>query len=158
MEEDKNNDTIKKKRKYTKKPKVGQRLTNDGKVIKTEAKKRGRKKGRMKKKDLTMKPEEVLDYMIRNYPGMKIECIKDKVVNGLKLKNRLYNEPYVLDKFKLNGKNYYYDDYGSVIDSDATLVGYFLDKEDGTKQLYMLNDITEEDELFNDIYKKINNE
>lgn len=130
--------TKKPKRKYVRNKKE-RKITSDGNVIKSTPKKRGRKKGKNKKDEL-MKPEDVLDYMIRNFPNMEIEKIRNKVLDGLKNKKKMEDEPYILDKFPLNGKSYYYDDNGIVFDIDANIVGFFVSHDNGTKKLYMIND------------------
>jgi hypothetical protein len=89
-------------------------------------KKRGRKK---KVQELLMKPEDVIDYMIRNYPKMGIEKIKDSVVNGLKNRETDVEQIYVLDEIVINGDIYFCDQKGNVLNDDARICGFVIDSD-----------------------------
>ena len=104
-----------------------------------EVKRRGRKKGRNKKEELDYKPDDVIDYMIRNFPYMGIEKIKDRVLDGLKTKKIMDETPYMLSKFLHNGIVHYYDDYGTILNSDCVVVGYFVKNDDGSESKYMID-------------------
>lgn len=144
------------KRKYTRRKKPEELKTDDNTIIKPEAKKRGRKRGRRKKEqELMMKPEEVMDYMIRNFPDMKLEKIKYKVVSGLKLMKELGENRYVLDKFTYNDESYYYDDKNTILNADAKFVGYFIDQDDGTKKIYFLKPKGRDERNFEQIIAEI---
>lgn len=147
------------KRKYTKRKKVEQNIADDDTVIKPEAKKRGRKRGRKKKdQELTFKSEEVLDYMIRNYPHMGIERIRDKVIDGLKIMKELGDNPYLLYKFSHDDNTYYYDDKNAILNTDGKIVGYFIKQEDGSNKMFSITqknkDIRTFDQVIDSIEKK----
>lgn len=148
------------KRKYikkdTKKEVKKEIKTDKDVIIKPEAKKRGRKRGRRKKgEEFIMKPEDVIDYMIRNFPDMQIEKIKDKVIKGLRLKRDIGENYYVLDKFMYNGEIYYYDSRNSILNSDAQFVGFFLDQEDGTKKIQFLRQPNDDTRTYEQIIADI---
>lgn len=109
-----------------------------GNSIKIEGKKRGRKRGRKKKED-EIKPEDVIDYMIRNFPRMGIEKIKDRVLNGLKTKKLMDETPYTLDKILHNGIYYYQDAYGTILNADGIIVGYSVKNDDESESKYMID-------------------
>ncbi len=113
-------------------------LNNEPEQI-TQVKKRGRKRGRKKKEELDFKPDDVIEYMIRNFPYMGIEKIKDRVLNGLKTKKLMDETPYMLSKFLHNGANHYYDDYGMILNDDCVVVGYFVKNDDGSESKYMID-------------------
>lgn len=138
------------KRKYTKKNSNPKEIKTDNNVvIKPEAKKRGRKRGRRKKgEEFIMKPEDVLDYMIRNFPGMKLEHIRDKVIKGLKLKRDIGENYYVLDKFIYKGLVYYYDSRNTILNSDAQFVGFFINQDDGSKKIQFLKSSQEDNRTY----------
>lgn len=139
------------KRKYTKrKPKE-----NIQKKYVQIPKKRGRKRGRKRKdQDLIMKPEEILDYMIRNYPRMGIEHIKDDVIRGIKKMKEMGNSPYVLDRFMYEDNIYYEDDKGAILNSDAVLVGYFIE-QNGQKNIYMFKNKDDDNRTYEEIIRSI---
>ena len=144
------------KRTYTKRTSLELKVTNDGKVIKSETKKRGRKRGRKKKnQDLTFTPEEVLDYMIRNYPHMGIERIREKVINGLKIMKELGNNPYLLYKFYHEGTAYYYDDKNAIIDADGKTVGYFIKQANGTNKMFTIQQKNKDYRTFAEVIESI---
>jgi hypothetical protein len=129
-----------KKRKYTRRKKPEQNKADDDTVIKPEAKRRGRKRGRKKKEqDLYMKPDEIVDYIIRNFPNMGIEKIREKVLNGIKIMKKFGDSPYLLYKFTYEGNVYYYDDKNSILNSDGQLVGFFIKQNEGVNKMYMIN-------------------
>lgn len=145
------------KRKYTKKNTNPKDIKTDNNiVIKPEAKKRGRKRGRRKKgEDFIMKPEDVLDYMIRNFPGMKLEQIKDKVIEGLKLKRDIGENYYVLDKFIYKDNAYYYDSRNTILNNDAQFVGFFINREDGTKKIQFLKSTYTDNRTYEEVIADI---
>jgi hypothetical protein len=148
------------KRKYTKRQKIEPKIGDDNMVIKPEAKKRGRKRGRKKRdQELLFKTEEVLDYMIRNYPQMGINQIRSKVIDGMISMKQLGDTPYVLEKFThTNGSIYYIDTKGAIFNTDAIIVGYFVKQTDGKEKMYLIeqkNIISESyDEIINSIENK----
>ena len=89
-------------------------------------KKRGRKK---KNQELLLKPEEVLDYIHRNYPKLGIDKIKDSVVEGLKNRDQNTEQVYVLDEIMVAGEIYFCDDGGNVLNDDAHICGYIIDSD-----------------------------
>ena len=144
------------KRKYTKRKKLEQNIADDDTVIKPEAKKRGRKRGRKKKdQELIFKAEDVLDYMIRNYPYMGIERIRDKVIDGLKIMKELGDNPYLLYKFSHDGHIYYYDDNNAILNADGTIVGYFIKQEDGSNKMYSVNQKNKDTRTFAEVIVSI---
>lgn len=90
---------------------------------KTPAKPRG-KKGKMA--TLMMKPEEVIDFMIRNYPSMNIELIRESVLDSLR--NREDNEERlnVLEEITIDDEQYYYDGRGNIINCDTNMCGFVI--------------------------------
>lgn len=144
------------KRKYTKRKKVEQNVAEDDTVIKPEAKKRGRKRGRKKKdQELTFKSEEVLDYMIRNYPHMGIERIREKVNDGLKVMKELGDNPYLLYKFPHDGNTYYYDDKNAILNTDGKIVGYFIKQENGTNKMFSIQQKNKDTRTFAEVIESI---
>lgn len=113
------------KRKYTRKQNI-QMKAHDNTSIQPIAKKRGRKKGIKDNKDSIFKPDEILDYMIRNFPEMGIERIKEKVLIGLKVMKDIEDNPYLLDKFIHNNVTYYYDDKNAIFNTDGKVIGFFI--------------------------------
>jgi hypothetical protein len=142
LDDDLNDEIIeapRQKRKYTKRRKMEQNIADDETIIRHEAKKRGRKRGRKKKdQDQEFKPEDVLDYMIRNYPQMGIDRIRDKVIDGLKVMKELGDNPYLLYKFSHDGNTYYYDDKNAILNTDGSIVGYFVKQEDGSNKMFSI--------------------
>ncbi|VBB17974.1 hypothetical protein YASMINEVIRUS_437 [Yasminevirus sp. GU-2018] len=129
---------VRQKRKYTRRKPVEQNKADDGTVIKPEAKKRGRKRGRKKKdQDMLFKPEEVIDYVHRNFPLMGIDRIREKVMEGLKKMREFGDNPYLLYKFTYNANTYYYDDKGAILNEDGQMVGVFIKQDDGFNKMYM---------------------
>lgn len=146
----------KQKRKYTRKQKPEQHKTDDDTMIKPEGKKRGRKRGRKKKdQDPLYKPEEILDFMIRNYPEMRIERIKDKVLLGLKNMKDLGDDPYLLQKFTFDNKIFYYDAQNTILNSDGQLVGYFIKQIDGTNKMHMIRQKNRDHRSYQEIIDSI---
>lgn len=134
------NQPVRQKRKYTRRKPVPQNIGEDNTLIKTEAKKRGRKRGRKKKDtDLLFKPEEMLDYIQRNYPQINIDTIRDKIIDGLKTMREFGERPYLLYKFTYNDNAYYYDDHGAILNTDGKLIGYFIPQPDGNNKMYMFH-------------------
>lgn len=101
---------------------------------------RGRKRGRKSKnQEILFKPEEVMDYIARNYPDIGIDRIRNKVVNGLKVMKNIKNNPYLLYKFPYKNVTYYYDDNGAILNTDGVLIGYFIHRGGGIKKMYMFD-------------------
>ena len=146
------------KRKYIKHKKINKNIADDNTIIKTEAKKRGRKKGRTKKTiDLTFKPDEVLDYIIRNYPHIGIERIRDKVINGLNEMKIMGDNPYLLYKFTYEGTKYYYDDKNAIFNTDSKIVGYFIKQPDGNNKMYPILKKNKDTRTFQEVINSIEN-
>ena len=144
------------KRKYTKRRKMEQNIADDETVIRHEAKKRGRKRGRKKKdQDQAFKPEDVLDYMVRNYPHMGIDRIRDKVIDGLKVMKELGDNPYLLYKFSHDGNTYYYDDKNAILNTDGSIVGYFVKQEDGTNKMFSILQKNKDTRTFDQVIDSI---
>ena len=129
---------VRQKRKYTRRKPIEYNKADDDTIIKPEAKKRGRKRGRKKKEtELLFKPEEVIDYVHRNFPLMGIDRIRDKVIDGLKVMREFGDSPYLLYKFTYSDTIYYYDNEGAILNTDGKLVGYFVKQQDGNNKMYM---------------------
>ena len=126
------------KRKYTKREPAIVHKTEDGNDVIQEAKKRGRKRGR-KKKDLDSlyKPEEVLDFIIRNYPMCNVGIIKDKIIKGLARMREFGDRPNLLYRITYDGKTYYYDDHGTIYNTDGATAGVFVKVPEGYNKMYL---------------------
>ncbi len=127
------------------KSEINAKLDSSGNINNNEPKKKRR--GRRKKEiDLIMKPEDILDYMIKNYPKMGIDQIKTKVLDGLKHREENINKIYVLDKVEHNQNTYYYDSLGNVFDIYAKMVGHrcMFNKK---YKIYMFNDSDDDDDI-----------
>lgn len=100
------------------------------------------KRGR-KKKELELKPEEIIDYIIHNYPQFGLITIRDKLLATFKmLKFNITIPNYVVNIIEHNNKIYYVDDYGNVMqDNVNNLVGQYVHFDDGTSQIYIFSDI-----------------
>lgn len=112
----------------------------------------GRRGRKPKIPDITMKPEEVIDFMIEMFPNMSIQDIKHKVLNGIemmKTNNPMFKKLYVLDKIIDNSIEYYKDSAGYVLDKNAENVGQFYNNK---VYLYKLNDNID-DEIIKKIIK-----
>jgi hypothetical protein len=147
------------KRQYIKRQKIEPKVGDDDMIIKPEAKKRGRKRGRKKRdQELLFKTEEVLDYMIRNYPQLGIDQIKNKIINGMIAMKQLGDTPYVLEKFThTNGSVYYIDTKGAIFNTDAIIVGYFIKQSDGKEKMYLIEQKNRITESYDEIIKSIEN-
>jgi len=157
-ENNESDDPNKPKRKYTKRKLTQCNTTEDGTIIKTEAKKRGRKRGRRtKEQDATFKPEEILDYIHRNYPLMGIDRIRDKVIDGLKVMREFSNSPYILYKFTYDDTIHYYDDNGAILSADGKLVGYFVRQPDGMNKMCMFTRKNKDARSFQQVIDSIEN-
>jgi len=149
-------DPPRQKRKYVRKKKPEQNKADDGTIIKPEAKKRGRKRGRKKKEqELLLKPDEILEYMIRNFPYMGIEKIKDKVINGLKVMKDIGDNPYLLYKFTHDDKIYYYDDMNTILNTDGQIVGFFIKQNDGINKMFMIDKKNRDIRSFQEVIDEI---
>jgi hypothetical protein len=141
-----------KKRKYVRKQKPEQNKSYDNIDIKLEAKKRGRKRGRKRKEqDFVFKPEDIMDYVIRNFPQMRMDIIKTKVVDGLKLMKDFDNNPYLLTKFIIDNQVYYYDDKSTIVNPDGQVIGYFIKQADGSNRMYPINPKNSDDRSYGEI-------
>ena len=128
----------------------------DDAVIIFESKKRGRKRGRKKKNsDLIFRPDEIIDYMVRNFPYMGIDKIKDKVLNGMNILRNMGNSAYLLYQFTYEGVTYYYDDMNAVLNTDAQVIGYLIDQTDGGKKLYLLHPNTRDNRTYQQVINDI---
>lgn len=157
-ENDESGEPNKPKRKYTKRKITQCNTTEDGTIIKTEAKKRGRKRGRRtKEQDATFKPEEILDYIHRNYPLIGIDRIRDKVIDGLKVMRAFSDSPYLLYKFTYDNTIYYYDDNGAILNADGKLIGYFVKQSDGMNKMCMFTLKNKDTRNFQQVIDSIEN-
>ena len=108
---------IKHKRAYKK------RIKNEP-VIK-QPKKRGRKIGKKEYIQL-YKPNEILDYIQRNYPALGVDKIKTKLLNAIVNEKTLEKKTYILTPFIYNNTTYYYDEYNSILNTSGSLIGFQL--------------------------------
>lgn len=92
-------------------------------------KKRGRKK---KNQELILKPEEVLDYMERNYPKLGIKKIRNSVIEGLKNREQNVEQTYVLDEILIADETYFCDTKGNILNHDAQICGYIIGSDSDT--------------------------
>jgi hypothetical protein len=131
----------KEKRQYSKRAgKTEQPVDHTNDIMDTEIVKKGRKRGRKKKDSIVQHtPEEIIDYMIRNFPHMKIDQIKEKTLNGLKIMKEMGDNPYILTKFIHQNKVYYYDDQNAVLNPDGILVGFVIRRYDATNRIYFID-------------------
>lgn len=151
----KNAEEPKQKRKYTKRQKAEQYTTEDGDVIKIDKKKRGRTRGRKKKdREISYKAEDILDYMIRNFPNMKIDKIRNKVIDGLKIKKIIDETPYRL--YKIPNTNNYFDDYNVIFNKDGQTLGYYVKQPDGLNKMYLI-ETNYDKRTFDEIMEEIEN-
>ena len=97
-------------------------------------KKRGRKIEPKKYEINDMKPNEVLDFSIKNYPQMGIEKLKDKILTEMfETKN---NNNDILIKFSHDDTYYYYDNNtNDVFNQNGTKIGTMITDSKGEKQL-----------------------
>lgn len=99
-----------------------------GEIIEKEeeidtTKKRGRKR---QVSDALMKPEDVLNYIDRNYPKLGISKIKEDILNGLKNRDQNAEHVYVLDEIKIANEIYYCDPDGNILNDDARICGFVV--------------------------------
>jgi hypothetical protein len=128
------------KRKYTKREPAIVHKTEDGHDVVQEAKKRGRKRGRKKKdQDTLYNPEEVIDFIERNYPQYNLGKIKNKIITGLAKMREFGNRPNLLYRISYDGKTYHYDDRGTIYNTDGATVGVFVKVSDGYNKMYLFN-------------------
>ena len=92
-------------------------------------KKRSRKK---KNQELLLKPEDILDYIDRNYPKLQINKIRNSVIEGLKNRDQNVEQTYVLDEVLVSGETYYCDPDGNILNNDAHICGYVIDSNADT--------------------------
>ena len=135
--------------------KVGNFIKIDNNIIiKREAKKRGRKKGKRKQDDkFLMKPEDTIDYLASCWPKLGIINIKNKVVSGMKIEKEKGTDNYVLDKYIHNDNIYWIDNKNTVLDNNAKFVGFIIDNNDGTKNICFIESSND-----NRTYKKVIND
>lgn len=99
-------------------------------LIKNEKTEPPKKRGRKKRTPSNlMKPEDVINYMIRTYPKMQLDKIKDDVLNGLKKSTTAMERLYVLDELIVGDDIYYCDSGGTVLNDDAHICGFVIDSE-----------------------------
>jgi hypothetical protein len=89
-------------------------------------KKRGRKK---RTPSNLMKPEDVIDYMIRTYPKMQLDKIKNHILTGLIKRNTEMERLYVLDELIVGEYTYFCDSGGTVLNDDAQICGFVIDSD-----------------------------
>lgn len=82
----------------------------------------GAKKGKITA--MVMRPEEVIDFMIRNYPMMHIELIKDSVLERLRDKEDNEERLKVLEVINIDGQKYYHDGRGNIVNCDIEMCGF----------------------------------
>lgn len=152
---------IRQKRKYVKKGQKDPKEINktcDNIEIKQEGKRRGRKRGRKKKdSEFMFKPEFIMDYVIRNFPKMDMDKIKDKVISGLMLMKKYDSNPYLLTKISYDGNIYYKDDRHTVFNPDGQIIGYLIKQDDNSNKLYLINDTTIDTRSYEEIMDFIMN-
>lgn len=128
-------------------------ILNPNLEINQEKKKRGRKqkKDKIKKKpgkrgrkkkdhDYVLKPENVLDYICRNYPQLGVGRVRENILVALKLQKGYEPSNYVFDCLQYKGVKYYYDHYGNVINNQAEPVGIYIDS-DNIKKLIIFDEL-----------------
>lgn len=115
-------------------PLIKRKYTKRGCIVHKIANKRGRKK-----RVADVSPEQLLDYIIRNYPQLGVDKIKDKILITIKSQNGLFLPNYVLDILEYKGKKYYYDMYGNLLNENAENVGQYIDIGD-EKKIYLYED------------------
>jgi hypothetical protein len=97
-------------------------------LIKNDSTEPPKKRGRKKRTPSNlMKPEDVIDYMIRTYPKMKLDKIKDHVLTGLIKRNTEMERLYVLDELIVGEHTYFCDSDGTVLNDDAQICGFLTD-------------------------------
>jgi hypothetical protein len=147
---------VRSKRKYTRRTPAPHIVAEDNTVIKPESKKRGRKRGRKKQEhDMLFKPEEILDYIQRNYPHVNIEKIRYKIIDGLKLMREFGERPYLLYKFEYDHTTYYYDDRGSILNTDGQLVGLFVKQSNDINKMFMFESKNKDRRTFQEVIDQI---
>lgn len=146
---------IKQKRKYTRKKIVEENTADDGTIIKPDAKKRGRKRGRKKESEILMRPCEVVDYIVRNFPHKGVENIRDKVIDGIKMMKMIGDNPYLLYKFTHCNNTYYYDDTNTIMNSDGRVVGFFIKQNDGKNKMFMIERKNKDTRTFREVIDEI---
>jgi len=127
--------------------------------IKPEKKKRGRKqkKDKIKKKpgkrgrkkkdhEYVLKPENVLDYICRNYPHLGVGRVKENILIALKINKGHEISNYVFDCLQYKGIRYYYDHFGNVINNRAEQVGIYINNDD-VKKIIMFNELDDRYDL-----------
>lgn len=146
----------KKRREQERQKKKNNMVAADDTVIKQEPKKRGRKSGRKKTdQEFLLKPEKVLEYMIRNYPSLGIDKIRDQIIIGLKEMKTIEEEPYRLYKFRYNGNDYYCDEKFAIYNTDAKVVGYFVKRPNDSKKMYMIDSKDKDTRTFQEVIDSI---
>jgi hypothetical protein len=131
---------------------------NNNIIIKPEAKKRGRKKGKRKKDDIFLiKPEDVIDYISMCWGKLEIDKIKGKIVQGIKTEKEKGKEYYVLDKFVYKENTYWVDSRNTILDNNAKFVGFFIDNINGTKKIYFLKQKNLDTRTYKEIIDNIEN-
>ena len=149
---------VRQKRKYTRRKPIAYNKTDDDKVIKPEAKKRGRKRGRKKRDmEILFTPQEVIEYIHRNYPLMGIDKISDKVVEGLRVMREFGDSPSLYYKFTYDDITYYYDDRNAILNADGQLVGHFIPQGDGNNKMYLFNRKNQDTRTFEEVIDWIEN-
>lgn len=127
-------------------------------VIKREAKKRGRKKGKRKKDDkFLIRPVDVIDYIHSCWPQLEINLIKDKVIKGIRKEKEKGKEYYVLDKFIYKNNIYWVDNRNTILDNDANFVAIFIDNDNGSKQIYFIEPKNTDNRTYDEVIKNIEN-
>lgn len=114
------------KRQYKKRT----QLEKEQKII---PKKRGRKAGCTKNNTILYKPEEIIDYIHRNYPLLGLNKIKEKLLINIKNEKTLEKKPYILNNFCHNNISYYYDDNDFILNTEGVLIGFFINDNEFKK-------------------------
>lgn len=146
---------IKPKRKYTRRKPVPPNKADDNTIIKPEQKKRGRKRGHKQDTSSLFTAEEVIDYIHRNFPLMRIDRIRDKTIQGLKTMREFNDCPYLLYKFTHDNTIYYYDDKGAILNTDGKLSGLFVLQKDNTNKMYLFKRKNKDTRTFQEVINSI---
>ena len=116
-------------------------------AIKSTEKKRGRKR---KEVEYNRTPEDIIDFIIKSYPYIGLDKVKENILVALKANPHKQHIAYVLDTIEYNGKKYYYDMHGNILDANAQHVGH-CEKKNDNMIIYMYSDIEAKYKMDEDI-------
>lgn len=79
-----------------------------------------------------------IDKILEMYPNLK----KDRtlIVNNILNKKEQKIDDFILEKVTIDNKSYYFDPDGNIIDSDVTLMGFYVKGKDIDHQYYLFSD------------------